>query len=281
MKFNRKLCIVVALLMLVSIATAFGACGSEEEADNSLQEIQDRGELILGCDDAFPPMGFDDNGEIVGFDIDLARAVAEKLDVTLTVKPIDWGAKEMELSSGNIDAIWNGYTITAERIEKVQFTKPYLSNEQLLTVKIDSEVQSKGDLAGKVLGVQIDSAAEELVNADSEFLDSLDDLRIFDDYQAALNDLKASDRLEAVAVDKILIEYVMTKAPDTFRTLDESLGSEYFGIGLRQGSLTLADAIDDALDELKEDGTTAEISANWFGDDIVIRDVQRLTADDF
>jgi len=295
MKFNRKLCIVVALLMLISTAMAFGACSSDSEdtdvaepdteanegVDNSLQEILDRGEFILGCDDEFPPMGFDDNGEIVGFDIDLATAVMERIGVSLTVKPIDWKAKEMELSSGNIDAIWNGYTITADRNEQVQFTKPYLSNEQMLVVKADSDITSKADLAGKVVGAQVESAAEDLVNEDEEFANSLSELRVYDSYQDALNDLKSSDRVAAVAVDKILIEWVMVQSPDTFKTLDESLGTEYFGIGLRKGSVALADAIDEALDDMKADGTTAEISSNWFGEDIVIRDVPRLTAADF
>jgi polar amino acid transport system substrate-binding protein len=255
--------------------------GSSEDA--SLQAILDKGELILGCDDAFPPMGFlGDDDEIVGFDIDLARAVAEKIGVELVVKPIDWGAKEMELLSGNIDVIWNGYSITAERIDMVTFTKPYLNNAQMLVVRADSDIASKGDLAGKIVGAQIESAAEALVKEDTAFNDSLEELRIYDDYQDALNDLRSSSRIDAVAVDKILIEYIMQQSPDTFKTLDESLGDEYFGIGCRQGEAALADAIDAALDELKEDGGTKSVNDKWFsGEDIVIRDVPRLTAADF
>jgi polar amino acid transport system substrate-binding protein len=256
---------------------------ADAPADGSLQAILDKGELVLGCDDAFPPMGFiGDGDEIVGFDIDLARAVAGKLGVELVVKPIDWEAKEMELLSGNIDVIWNGYSITADRIEKVTFTKPYLNNAQMLVVRADSDVASKGDLAGKVVGAQIESAAESLVKEDTAFNDSLGELRTYDDYQDALNDLKSSTRIDAVAVDKILIEYIMQQSPDTFKTLDESLGDEYFGIGCRQGEDSLADAIDKALDDLKEDGETKRISESWFsGDDIVVRDVPRLTAADF
>jgi polar amino acid transport system substrate-binding protein len=227
-------------------------------------------------------MGFDDNGEIVGFDIDLANAVAEKLGVKLVVKPIDWKAKELELSSKNIDVIWNGYSITAEREEMVTFTKPYLNNAQMLVVRTDSPVKTKADLADKIVGAQIDSAAESLIKDDTDFNDSLKELRIYDDYEAALNDLKASDRIDAVAVDKILIEYVMKQSPDTFKILDESLGDEYFGIGCRKGSNALADAIDKAMEELKTEGKTAVISEKWFagGEDIVITDVPRLTAAD-
>jgi polar amino acid transport system substrate-binding protein len=204
------------------------------------------------------------------------------MGVKLVVKPIDWGAKEMELQSGNIDVIWNGYSITAERNDMVTFTKPYLNNAQMLVVRADSDIASKGDLAGKIVGAQIESAAESLVKEDTAFNDSLGELRTYDDYQDALNDLKSSTRIDAVAVDKILIEYVMQQSPDTFKTLDESLGDEYFGIGCRQGEAALADAIDKALDELKEDGGTKSVSDTWFsGEDIVIRDVPRLTAADF
>jgi polar amino acid transport system substrate-binding protein len=280
----------LAIAFAISALFAFTACGNKDaadegdtSADNSLKAIQDRGELILGCDDAFPPMGFDDNGQIVGFDIDLAQAVANKLDVKLVVKPIDWTTKEAELQSKKIDVIWNGYSILKDRVEQVTFTKPYLNNQQFLVVRADSSIKTKAELAGKTVGVQTDSAAEELVNADAEFSGSLKELRTYDDYQDALNDLKSSTRIDAVAVDKVLIEYVMKQNPDTFVILEESLGDEYFGIGCRKGEEALADAIDKALDELKADGTTAQISEPWFGagNDIVIRDVARLTAADF
>jgi polar amino acid transport system substrate-binding protein len=291
---NKKITLTLAILLAIAMTFAAAACGNKSDdapadktadtpADTSLEDIKAAGEIVLGCDDAFPPMGFDDNGEIVGFDIDLAEAVAGKLGVSLVVKPIDWNAKELELSSKNIDVIWNGYSITADRVDKVTFTKPYLNNAQMLVVRADSSVKSKSDLSGKIVGAQIDSAAESLITADTAFNDSLKELRVYDDYQAALNDLKASDRIDAVAVDKILIEYIMKQSPDTFRILDESLGDEYFGIGCRLGETSLADAIDAALEELKAEGKTAEISEKWFGggQDIVITDVPRLTAADF
>jgi polar amino acid transport system substrate-binding protein len=259
------------------------SAGESAGGDNSLQAILDKGELVLGCDDAFPPMGFiGDDDEIVGFDIDLARAAAEKIGVKLVAKPIVWDAKELELQSGNIDVIWNGYSIMAERIDKVTFTKPYLNNSQMLMVRADSDIASKADLAGKIVGAQIESAAEALVLKDTAFNDSLEELRTYDDYQDALNDLKSSTRIDAVAVDKILIDYIMQQSPDTFKTLDEPLGDEYFGIGCRLGEVALADAIDKALDELQADGVTKSVSEKWFsGGDIVVRDVPRLTAADF
>ncbi|MDR1778553.1 MAG: amino acid ABC transporter substrate-binding protein [Clostridiales Family XIII bacterium] len=277
---KRKVCAALAAVLVLSVVLFAAGCGKEEASteDTSLTSIQERGTLILGCDDEFPPMGFvDESGEIVGFDIDLAKAVAEKLGVELVVKPIDWETKELELSNGNIDVIWNGYSITADRNKNVEFTKPYLNNSQVLVVRADSDVQTKADLVGKIVGAQVESAAEELLLADDVLGDAVKEVRTYDDYQLALIDLKGSDRIDAVAVDKILIEYIMSKDPDSYRILDETLGDEFFGIGCRAGEVALREAIDLALDELKEDGSTEVICSKWFDHDIVIRDIDKLT----
>lgn len=282
-------CWLLTLVLIASVGIFAAACGGDKSdsddgstaAETSLQDIKDAGKLVLGCDDAFPPMGFvDESGELVGFDIELARAVAERLGVELEVRPIDWKTKELELENKNIDVIWNGYTITAERDRQVEFTKPYLRNEQMLVVRVDSGIQSKEDLAGKVVGVQMDSAAEALVTEDTAFNDSLQELRAYDNYQQALIDLKSSDRIDAVGVDIILINYVMVQEPGVYRVLSDSLGEEYFGIGCRKGSISLREAIDEALDAMQKDGTTDEITAKWFGDNIVVRDVPKLTQAD-
>ena len=225
-------------------------------------------------------MGFDDNGEIKGFDIDLAKAVANKLGVELEAKPIDWSNKELELQNKKIDVIWNGYTINGDRNKQVEFTKPYLRNTQRLVVKANSSIKSKADLAGKVLGVQIDSAAEEVVKADTSFTDSLKELKIYNTYQEAMLDLKSSDRVDAVGGDKILLDYVMTQEQGAFRLLDDELASEYYGIGCRKGEVALREAIDKALDELQEEGALDAISSRWFGSNVVVRDVEKLTDKD-
>lgn len=300
MKRSRLTAILLTLVMGLTITAGLTACGGSggaeqaavqddgatasgaavaAETDTSLTDIQSAGKFTIGCDDAFPPMGFDDNGEIKGFDIDLAKAVAEKIGVELVVKPIDWNAKELELTNGNIDAIWNGYTINADRNKQVEFSKPYLENTQRLVVKADSAVNSKADLAGKIVGTQVDSAAEEVIKADAGFLSSLkEELRIYNTYQEAMLDLKSGGRIDAVGGDQILIDYVMAQDPGTFRMLDDVLDSEYYGIGLRKGSVALREAIDKAIDELVADGTAAEISKKWFGaDDRIVRDVAKLT----
>ena len=186
----------------------------------------------------------------------------------------------MELNSGNIDVIWNGYTITADRNEQVEFTKPYLNNEQVLVVAKDSPYQTKADLAGKIVGAQAESSGLSALKADQELADTVAEIPEFDDYLMALMDLSTS-RLDAVAIDKILIRYTMSKNPDDYRVLYESLADEYYGIGCAKGAVALREAIDKALDELYEDGTIEELSIKWFDENIVIRDVDKLTAEDF
>lgn len=285
----KKVSILLVLVLIMSIfAVGCGGGGAakedpaaEADTDTSLTDLEDKGTIIVGIDDQFPPMGFvGEDGEITGFDVELSKLVAEKLGVEAEIQPIDWSAKEMELNSGNIDVIWNGYTITADRIKQVEFTKPYLNNEQVLVVAQDSSYQTKADLEGKIVGAQVESAGLDALKADPELSATVADIPEYDDYMMALLDL-GSSRLDAIAIDKILIGYTIAQDPGKYRILDESLADEYYGIGCATGAVALREAIDKALDELYEDGSIEELSTKWFGENIVIRDVDQLTADDF
>lgn len=282
---NKKISLVLVLALIISIfAAGCGGTAKEDkktDADTSLTDIQKKGTLVVGIDDQFPPMGFvGKDGELTGFDVELAKLVAKKLGLEAKIQPINWDAKEMELNSGNIDVIWNGYTITKDRIKQVEFTKPYLNNEQVLVVAKDSPYQKKADLEGKKVGAQVESAGLDALKNDPELSGKVADIPEYDDYLMSLMDLGTS-RLDAVAIDKILIGYTMSKEPDKYRVLDESLSDEYYGIGCAKGAVALRKAIDKALDELYDDGSIAELSTKWFGENIVIRDVDQLTADDF
>lgn len=290
MSKKKKVNLLLILILILSIiATGCGGnageAGGEDidvsaDADTSLADIQAKGTLIVGCDDSFPPMGFiGDDGELTGFDLELAALVAEKLGVEAVPQAIDWSAKEMELNSGNIDVIWNGYTITAGRNEQVEYTKPYLNNEQVLVVADKSAYQEKSDLEGKIVGAQVESAGLDALVADAAFSDTLKNIPEYDDYLYALLDLEAG-RVDAVAVDKVLIGYTIQQQPGKYRILDEGLVDEYYGIGCAKGSVSLREAIDVALDELWADGSIEKLSTKWFGENIVIRDVEKLTADD-
>lgn len=181
--------------------------------DNSLQYILDKGELVLGLDDSFPPMGYSDSktGEIVGFDIDLAEEVCKRLGVKLVKQPISWDAKEVELSSKNIDVIWNGMSVTDERIENMFLSKPYIANAQVIIVAEDSPIKTKADLKGKKVGLQKGSSALDAVTADTETYNAIMDggeIVEFDENLTAYLDLKAG-RVDAFVVDKVVGEYII------------------------------------------------------------------------
>ncbi|WP_408638326.1 amino acid ABC transporter substrate-binding protein [Paenibacillus glufosinatiresistens] len=228
------------------------------------------GKLIIGIDDKFAPMGFrDDNNDIVGFDIDYAKAAAEKMGRDVTFQPIDWSAKESELNSGRIDMIWNGYTITDERKEKVLFTKPYLENSQVAVVLADSPLAKLSDLAGKEIGLQSLSSASDALEA-SPIKSEVGKVSEFPDNVLALTDLK-SKRLDAVIIDEVVADYYMSKEPGTFKVLDESLAPEQYGVGIKKGNDELLEDLQKALDELSSDGTADEISTKWFGENKVLK----------
>lgn len=300
--------ILLAALMMVSAAacstgsgtssaadaasTADGA-SSEETADNSEAEsttgddsaaaddswdkIVEKGEIVLGMDDAFPPMGYTDTttGEIIGFDVDVATEVFSRLGVELKLQPIEWSTKEMELDGGNVDLLWNGYSYTEERAEKQTLSDAYMKNNQVILVKEDSSYQSLADLAGKSLGVQSDSSAESALESEeaTEFRESLGEIVPIDDYSKAVLEIQ-NGLIEAIAIDEVVARFYLTNDPGAYRILEkedgtvESLAVEDYVIGFRKGDQALCDKVNETLKEMKADGTLAEISEKWFGEDV-------------
>lgn len=253
------------IFVLAAVFTVIAGCSKSPETAEKTDNT-----LVIGIDDKFAPMGFrDENNEIIGFDIDYAKAAAEKMGKEVKFQPIDWKTKEAELSSRRIDLIWNGYTITEERKEKVLFTKPYLKNAQVVVTLADSSIAKLAELEGKVVGLQSLSSAADALNA-APIKSKIKTVTEFTDNVSALNDLK-SGRLDAVIIDEIVINYYMTKETDTFKVLDESLAPEEYGVGVKKGNEELLKQLQAALDELNEDGTAAEISNKWFGEDKVIK----------
>lgn len=255
----KKVALIAVTVVLMALA-AFGCSSSGKDSKD----------LVIGIDDKFAPMGFrDDKNEIVGFDIDYARAAAEQMGRTAKFVPIDWKAKESELSSGRIDLIWNGYTITDERKEKVLFTKPYLKNSQVVVVKADSSIAKLSDLAGKEVGLQALSSAADALDA-NPVKAQVKKITEFPDNVLALADLKIG-RVQAVVVDEIVANYHMSKDKGTFKLLEESLAPEEYGIGVKKGNDKLLQDLQQALDEMNKNGKAAEISNKWFGENKVLK----------
>ncbi|MEQ8155791.1 MAG: amino acid ABC transporter substrate-binding protein [Clostridiaceae bacterium] len=265
---KKKIAIVLSIMLA---AGTFIACGKKAEKTD-LAKIKEKGEMVVGLDDTFVPMGFkDEKGDIVGFDVDLAAEVAKKIGVKVKFQPIDWSMKESELTGGKIDVIWNGYSISDERKEKVAFSKPYLENKQVIITLANSPVNTKADLKGKAVAAQNGSTAVDAVEKEADLLKSFKDGKLvtFETNNDALMDLEAG-RVDAVVGDEILIRYFTAQRGESkYKVLDENFGTEEYGVGFRKEDKEFLAAVQKALDEMKAEGTSKKISEKWFGKDIV------------
>lgn len=253
---------------------AMTGCGGSDEGngeDNSWAYIEEKGELIVGLDDTFAPMGFrDEGGNLVGFDIDLANAVGQQLGVKVTFQPINWDSKEMELESKNIDCIWNGMSATPERMESMSLSYKYLNNKiVVMTLDENVKVTTGADLANYNIGTQTDSAALETMKADPDWDAFSANVTEYKTYDQALMDMQAG-RVDCIVVDQVLGEYKNSKLQEKMIVCDYNFGDDYYAIGFRAGETELTNKVNDAIKALIDDGTAAKISNDWFGKDIVV-----------
>lgn len=264
----KKRSIFGLMLVVVLVAGLFAGCNNASKTETTANN--DDKTFVVGLDDSFPPMGFrDDKNEIVGFDVDLAKEVGKRLGMEVVLQPINWDTKELELDSGNIDVIWNGLTITDERKQAMDFSDPYLKNDQVIVVKKDSPIIAKADLAGKNIGLQKGSSAYDAFTADpiSKEVAALNE---YPENVSALSDLGIG-RIDAVIVDSIVARYYITSENADFVILSDSLSPELYGVGIKKGNTDLQTKIQDALDAMIADGTAATISTKWFGEDIIYK----------
>lgn len=253
---KKIIAFTLALVACLSLATA-----AKKKNSNK---------FVLGLDDSFPPLGFrDENNEIVGYDIDLAREACSRMGMELVCQPIDWSAKEMELKTGKISCIWNGLTITDERLAAMAFTKAYLSNAQVVVVREDSGFTTLADLAGKKIGVQAGSSAQEAIDGAPEFKATLKEIVEFKENVTALNDLETKN-IDGVVMDLIVANYNITQGKKALVVMNESLAPEFYGIAFAKKNTALRDKVQATLEEMAKDGTIAKISEKWFGSDISI-----------
>ena len=272
----------MASAMVLSLAACGGAKTETTAAETTAEKKEETttagttaaetaeaagGTLIVGFDQDFPPMGFvGDNGEYTGFDLDLAKEVASRLGLEYKAQPIAWDSKDMELESGNIDCIWNGFTITG-REDDYTWTTPYMANKQVFVVANDSDIKSQADLAGKVVEVQADSSAEAALKENQDLANTFGQLLTTPDYNTAFMDLEQG-AVDAVAMDVIVAGYQIKQRNADFKILDDSLSEEEYGIGFKKGNTELRDKVQGALEEMAADGTLAKIADEWFGEDV-------------
>ena len=267
---KKKLTLLTIMIFVLGLLVS--GCGQSKQAgDTSLKDIKQKGKFIVGLDDSFPPMGFkNDKGEIVGFDIDMAKEAAQRMGVKVEFKPVQWDGIILSLNNKDIDVIWNGLTITDKRKEQIDFSKVYLQNKQIIVVKNDSSIKTKKDLAGKVVGLQLGSSSETALAADTNTSKALKETKKYSDNTEALMDL-SQGRLDAVVVDEVVGRYYISKKPGLYKTLDEDFGKEDYGVGIRKTDKSFKEELDKTLDAMKADGTADKISQKWFGKNIITK----------
>lgn len=272
-KLKRILTACLVLVVACGVLTGCGNSAGENDAKDT--PLGERTKLVVGFDAEYPPYGYmDENGEYVGFDLDLAQEVCSRRGWELVKMPLDWDAKDMQLNSGAIDCIWNGFTING-REDDYTWSEPYVDNSQVVIVKSDAGITNLDGLSGKVVLVQADSAA--LAALQSEDLQSLTnsfaELTQVPDYNSALMTLE-SGAADAVALDKVVADYYLQEKTDIFTILSEELSTEQYGIGFKKGNTELKDAVEATLKEMVKDGTFKTIAEKWDQQDVIC-----LTAD--
>ena len=272
-----------AVLMAAAMVFTMAGCGSSKDADTSAKketktedskdkENSDK-QFIVGFDAEYPPYGYkDDNGEYVGFDLDLAQEVCARNGWELVKQPIDWDSKDMELNSGSIDCIWNGFTITG-REDDYTWSKPYVDNSIVVVVKEGSGIEKKEDLAGKVVAVQADSSGlaaltdEEDNEENLKLAASFSDLQQVADYNTAFMNLEAG-AVDAIVVDIGVADYQL-ESRTGFAMLDDKIRTEQYAVGFKLGNEELRDQVQSTLDEMVKDGTFDDIAKKWDLSDMV------------
>jgi polar amino acid transport system substrate-binding protein len=274
---------VASVMAVATFAAVFTACDKDRVKDpsdtngpdTSVQSEEGQGDpaaakkFIVGFDQDFPPMGFvDSNNEYVGFDLDLAKEAASRMGMEFVAQPIAWDSKDMELESGNIDCIWNGFTISG-REDKYTWSEAYMINDQVVVVKNDSDIKSLADLAGKTVAVQKDSSGLAALNDNADLKNSFGELVEMESYLNALMELEMGS-IDAIVMDEIVARYEIQTSGKPFKVLDEAVASEEYGVGFLLGNEELRDQVQKVLEDMAADGTMAKISEKWFGTDVTI-----------
>lgn len=260
----------------VALAATLSACGSNSAKEAATTPGKSAGNTFtIGFDASFPPYGYKDEatGEYAGFDLELAAEVAKRNNWKLKKQPIDWASKDMELDSGTIDCIWNGFTING-REDKYTWSKPYVDNSIVFVTKAGSAIKSQDDLAGKTVIVQSDSSGLSALQdeANKALTSSFAELVEVPDYNNGFMNLESSDAdTTAVAVDLGVAKYQLEqRGADKFTILEPAFSSEQYGVGFKLGNEALRDQVQASLDEMKQDGTFMKLAKKYSLENAVI-----------
>lgn len=266
-----KLLILAVLCLPVIFLAGCQSVVQRANSQDTWSKIERQKKVVIGLDDSFVPMGFrEKSGKLVGYDVDLARAVFKQYGIKVDFQPIDWSMKETELRNGTIDLLWNGYSVTPERAKKVAFSRPYLQNQQVLVTKKSYGVKTFADMKGKTLGVQNGSTGQTELNAQPKLLKNFIKGKtpvLYDTFPNAFIDLNAN-RIQGLLMDKVYAEYYIRRQKNRkdFRVIvNPNFEVDDFAVGLRKGDKTLKKKIDQGLGRLQRNGQLKKINEKWFG----------------
>ena len=245
------------LFMLAALVAAICGCSQRSTLTD--------GRFVVGFDADFPPYGFKAGAEHKGFELDLARAVCKAKGWTFVANPVNWDSKDMELNSGTIDCIWNGFTMQG-REKGYTWTAPYVDNSQVVLVKKDAPIKKLADLAGKKIGVQTDTPVMKALQEGGDKYESLGKtfakLVVEPNYNQIVNELDMG-AVDAAVIDVGVARKKMTDLPGKFEILPEIVMTETYGIGFKLGNEALRDQVEAELRKLFADGTAAKIAAEY------------------
>lgn len=275
---NKKILFVFVTLVLC--AGVFLWLTKTQPAKNNtdllspFQKEWGKNTVVIGLDDAFPPIGFRDaSGKLTGFDVELAEEACRRMGLKPVFQPVVWDTVILSLNKKDIDLIWNGMTITEKREKEISFSQAYLKGENVFLVNAKNNVSVKKDLKNMVVGVQSGSEQEETIKKDP-FSTSLKEIKTYDTIQAALLDIKTG-RVDAVLADNFSGLYTakqILKDDVKITVIPGEYGQTQSGVGIRKSDKALRSEVNKVLDDMKNDGSISRLAQKWFGsDELIVR----------
>ncbi len=276
MKIRKVRFLLGLLLGLSLLAGLLAGCGRQEETttadkdaqtaeeDHSLEDVQKAGKLVVGVEGTYPPFTYhDDAGDLVGFDIEVAKAVAEKLGVEAEFVESGWDSLLAGVDSGRLDTVINEVGISEEREEKYDFSNPYFYIQSQVVVKSDNDsIHSEEDLDGK-------KVATNVTNIHVPWYESKGAEVVSIDTSGEAADMLLSDRVDFISFNTVILADYLKEHPEAPMKVAFAVpdSEEQIAIPVRKGETALLDAINQALKELRDDGTLAGISDSYFSHD--------------